>query len=446
MKFGRLPRRAGRAALLSSASALFVAAPFLCLRPLLADPPITVAPAVGSALPPPVSTTPPTAPGSRVPLSAPNADSDADPAAPWPAAGARDLLARKTLHLMGDNTGVSFWVHGDGSNTSLRVRLFVSGSTAAPVTVAALRPVWISRPVSLAFKGWRPITIPKKRFTLVIPPAVEDQVNPLLPDDAQFPTSVPYDAPDWTEIDTIALETKVPTQASLILDDVYWVTIDGTTGNATTSTSVDDFEQGNLAAWQPLNTPTSGLPPSLSYRLATAPGQAHRGRVALKLDIISPSVYRQTTLMTQVNQTLASQHKTFLIFTPGSLFDPILPSSLPPRLGSSLLLSMTACPDQIQAASFCIYTQKAMKDVSVALASDLQEIKHTISRKQVDVNVVKVWQQDGVGLLRDAEAAGPVGELLVKDDRVPLSGTAPAIRLTGAPRPISLPTAPSNSG
>ena len=94
---------------------------------------------------------------------------------------------------------------------------------------------------------------------------------------------------------------------------------------------------------------------------------------------------------------------------------------------------LQACPEQIQAASFCVYSRTALQDVTVTLPSDLQAVGHSLSRSSVDVRVVKVWNQAGTGPMQDPDSAGATPELLVKDDRVPLSGTNPAVRLTGAP-------------
>lgn len=332
---------------------------------------------------------------------------------------------------MGKNNGVRLWVHGDGSGAVLRVRVLQTGGASSPGDVAAVRPVWVSDPVSLSFSGWREIVLPKSKFTLRAPDASVANLDLALPPDAQVGTAAGAAVtPDWSAVDAVALETFVPRRSLVLVDDIAWVTLDA--NNAVTSeASVDDFEKGNVAAW--VSGGTHDQQQALVYGLGTQPGQAHGGRVGFKLEVTAPASLRQTTLLPNVKRLLTQSAKTYLVYTPPNLFETILPSSLPQPGTITPDLSVTACPDQIQAATFCLYSQKALKDVTVTLPKDLQGLGRTLPRSSVDVRVVKVWPRQGAGPLRDADAAAPMPELLVKDDRVPFSGPCPVVRLTGSP-------------
>jgi hypothetical protein len=335
------------------------------------------------------------------------------------------LLMRSAPEAMGQNNGVRLWVHGDGSGATLQIRLLqTAGDNAGPGPV----PTWVSSPVPLTFTGWQEVLLPKSKFKLR--PDTTAAVDTVLPADAQDGDAPATPSSDWGRISTLGLELRVPERARIIVDDVSWVTID-TSGTVTAETSVDDFEKGNVAAWTP------GGPPAqqqlLTYGLATQPGQAHGGRVGFKLDAVSPGFVRQNVQMAAVKKSLMTTGKPYAVFIPASRFESILPSSLPSPTTTSTQLAIQACPEQIQAATFCLYSQTPMQDVTVTIPKDLQAIGHSLPRTNIDVEVVKVRDLSGAGLLQDPDTAGPVPQLLVKDDRVPLTGTDTPIRLTGAP-------------
>lgn len=335
------------------------------------------------------------------------------------------LLTRSESSPMGKNNGVRLWVRGDGATGALQVRLKQGG---ASTSLGGPTPTWISSPISLSFTGWKEVVLPKSKFTLRARAA--DPIDTTLPALAQDGEQMTSSAAAWSRIDSIGLELRVPKRASVIVDDLAWVRLDAQSA-IVSDTVVDDFEKGNVAAWT-----ATGEPDQQRYlidSLATAPGEAHGGRVAFKLDAISPAYLRETVELPAVKKSLAAFHKTYLIYAPASRFERILPTSLPAAGATTTLLNIQACPEQMQAATFCLYTEKTLRDVTVTVPKPLQAIGHYFAPSNIDVDVVKVWKQDGDGPLRDQDTAGLVPELLVKDDRVPLSGLNPVIRLTGAP-------------
>ena len=165
--------------------------------------------------------------------------------------------------------------------------------------------------------------------------------------------------------------------------------------------------------------------------LSTQPGlDPRREAVALRLTVTPPGLGR-SNLLVYAQEAMRAAKKPVLVWTPQTLFQRVLPSSLPPASGSNSEVLLSACAEQIQGASFCIYTPVDLSDVSVTVPQDLQGIGHVLPKSAIDVRVVKVWEQDGDGPLRNPDTAAAVPELLVKDDRVPLSGTDTDLRLTG---------------
>ena len=338
------------------------------------------------------------------------------------------LLVRTDLPAMGTNNGVRLWVRGDGSGASLRVRILAPAKTASPSSDPLPRDEWISEPTPVNFIGWHEIVLPEAKFTLRPAPPLPGSMDLSLPAEAQpAAAAAPATAPNWTAANGLALDITTSRQTMLGVDDIAWVTLDSS-GQGTTDTLATDFETGNVGAWNPVGTPESAS--SVVYGVTMQPGMVHGGRVAFRLTITPPGLARQVQLrLAQI--AMAASDKPYVVWTPPSLFARVLPGSLPVPGGTSPEVNLTACPEQTEAGTFCLYSPVPLRNVIVSLPQDLQGIGHTILRDAVDLNVVKVWPQSGDGPLQDPDTAGPAPALLVKDDRIALSGPAPAARLTG---------------
>ena len=337
------------------------------------------------------------------------------------------LLINDGLPAVGTNNGVRFWVHGDGSHADLRVRVLAPSRAASPASDPLPRDEWISQPVPISFTGWREVVLPQSNFTLRAAPPLPKTMDLSLPADAQIvPADMDDAQPDWAKASGLAVDVTTARQSTLIIDDVAWVTLDAA-GQGVSDTPIGSDIIGNIGAWQAVGTPDETA--SVNYGLATQPGLTHGGRVAFRLTVTPPGLGRKD-LLAAAQAALRATKKPCLIWTPATLFERVLPSSLPPA-GADPDVSLTACAEQTQAASFCLYSPAALTNVVVSMPQDLQGIGHVLPKSAVDIHVVKVWEQAGAGPLRDPDTAAAVPELLVKDDRVPLSGPAPAVRLTG---------------
>jgi len=373
-----------------------------------------------------VAQPPAVAPPAAVPDAASNPP---DLPVAWGASGAKNLLYRTVATPMGDNNAVRLWLRGDGSGAVVRVRVFTIGDKDDDVDQAMLRPMWISRAIKVSFSGWREVLLPKSKFNLRRRNAAPDGIDPALPADVQ-PLSSKWTSasPSWADINAIAIETNVNTTASLVVDDVAWTTV-SPEGQSVSGVTVADMETGDIASWKSVGPDEQQK--TLVYGVSTKAGYAHGGRIGLKLDVTSPGVIRRKVLLPAANKLMKASGKTFLIFVPASPFTPVRRTTLPDQGGASSQVSVQMCADQTQPASFCLYSQQWMRNITVSVADDLRGGGRRIPKSVVDLQVVKYWNQDGYGPLRDPDQAGLIAKFLVKDDRVKLTGLAPDIRLTG---------------
>ena len=311
------------------------------------------------------------------------------------------LLVHDRLPAMAASNGVRLWVHGDGSHADLRVRVLAPSRTASPASDPLPRDVWISQPIPISFTGWHEVVLPQSNFTLRAAPPLPKSLDLTLPADAQQ-TGMDMDntQPDWTAANGLALDITTARQSTLIVDDVAWVTLDAN-GQGTANTPISSESFSDVGAWQPVGPPEATG--SVNYGLATQPGLTHGGRVAFRLTVTPPGLSRAGRLA-YVRQSMAATRKPYLVWTPDTLFQRVLPSSLPASFANSTLL-VTACAEQTQAASFCLYSPAALSNVVVSMPQDLSGIGHVLPKSAVDIHVVEVLPQGGSGPLRDPDTA-----------------------------------------
>ncbi len=113
-------------------------------------------------------------------------------------------------------------------------------------------------------------------------------------------------------------------------------------------------------------------------------------------------------------------------------FATVLPLSMPPMDSIGKPLRVRACAGEYEPASFAIRALQPVRDLSVR-STDLLNGDLRIPADAIEAHVVKVWRQAGPPTMADATlGVGPeVPELLLKDDRVKLTGSRPRLRLDG---------------
>jgi hypothetical protein len=107
------------------------------------------------------------------------------------------------------------------------------------------------------------------------------------------------------------------------------------------------------------------------------------------------------------------------------LFDFVLPNATPSQNERTNSLEISASPDEYEPATFVVRANtQNIPNVSVT-ASDLVSGSNRISKNNIDIRVVKVWKQAGLGQFVDypKEKGVLVPELLVYDDGQTLVGS-----------------------
>lgn len=129
--------------------------------------------------------------------------------------------------------------------------------------------------------------------------------------------------------------------------------------------------------------------------------------------------------------TPAGKERGFVAF-PVAPFETVLPDSLPSADSVGGTMRIRACAGEFEPASFAIRAVKPLRDVTL-ITSDLVFDDNRIPADAIDAHVVNVWMQAGPATMADAAlgAGQLVPELLLKDDRVELTGARPEVRLTG---------------
>jgi len=339
-------------------------------------------------------------------------------------------MMRIAIAPIGTSDTVSMWVFGDNSGASLRLRLLnvVAGPWAT--RDVTLQPSWISAPRLINFNGWKQLVFPKSSFTLKVPSEAALSIDPILPADAQRSDSVPKVDRTWADANAVVIETTVLTQSRIGLDDVAWATSDGK-GGAKVDNLLDDFETGNVAAWKAVGSRDEQA--SVSYGLKSQTGLAHSGKIALYYMAITPAKRRAVVLVPLAQRIMQVTGNPYLVFTPSSLFQPILPSTLPEAASIGSTMDLKVCAGQIAATSFCVYSKDALSNVKVTADTDLNSAGLVIPKTALDIDVVQIRKQLGPGILKDLNEVQIVPDLIVKDDRIALTGTAPIVNMTGDP-------------
>ena len=152
--------------------------------------------------------------------------------------------------------------------------------------------------------------------------------------------------------------------------------------------------------------------------------------------------FESASLSSDDAQNAADKVHDFIIF-PVAPFTTVLPDTLPPQQSAGATVRMRACAGEFEPASFAIRAIKPLRDLSLA-TSNLTCRENMIPAEEIEIHIVKVWRQAGHPTIADATlgAGHLVPELLVKDDRVELTGSRPNVRLTG---PVATTLAPERT-
>lgn len=113
---------------------------------------------------------------------------------------------------------------------------------------------------------------------------------------------------------------------------------------------------------------------------------------------------------------LAGADEAAVVYVPRAISSIlIMPGQSPPPGPLSKDMSVTACPDEYEPASFVIHATRRLENLAVEVGN-LADAEKSLPREVVDVRVVKCWYQAGSSARIEKDVRILVPELLLHDD------------------------------
>jgi hypothetical protein len=314
----------------------------------------------------------------------------------------RTLLTRPISAAPAGADALRISIYGDKSGSQVQVRLLSSAQDGV------LSGYFAAAPIIVDFEGWKTFTLPLSDFSFgsdVNPDATKDGLS----------------SKD-TLTGSAQLQLAITSAASkLFFDDLGWTTASAAPTDALLA-SIETFEAGSVSDWKPAGDYDQIH--SIRFGLTKVAPYVKNGIASLQV-VVRPELLDQRQMEKPVLdkrlKAQATQPYAIYIRPP---FEPVYPESVPKAAEAKTIptLGITACPGEMEPASFAVYSVKDIKGATIRLAvPPTGPGKKTIPASAIDLRVVRV----GKGL-------NPP-ELLVKDDREPLTGPLPVVRLTGEP-------------
>lgn len=329
---------------------------------------------------------------------------------------ARVIRALKSVPA--DADAIRFSVYGDGTGATLALRLLALGNNGPAVAGSA--NYYQGPPLVLDFKGWKTVTVSLADLVF------RAEQAPGASADAAFPLRF---------ADTVEF-ALTGTAARIFVEDVAWAR-----GSEAPLSVIDDFDSGTLAA-RAVGTYAQVQATTVSLNRVAA--FVRSGTGSLQVAVVSRASRERSLyapgLLARLKRAPAAATYPYVVYSRPP-FEPIVPESVPAPTevgtipGAPPQIRIFACADEVEPASFAVFAGRDIRNASVAVATDFTADggQGRFSRVAADVHVVKVWEQAGLGPFAEPARKQPItlGELLVKDDRVSLSGPQPSVRLVG---------------
>jgi hypothetical protein len=335
----------------------------------------------------------------------------------------RGLALRALKPAPAEADALRFSVYGDGSNALLQVRLLTLGKN---IEAADAGNYYQALPgIRVDFKGWKTFTVPldAMRFFAEQAPG------------ASGPSAGAFERRSADHVQ-FALTT---TSAKVFLDDLAWAK---SGDDGATVLVIDDFEAaGSAISFRAVGTYEQVGATTLALN-RTAPF-VRTGRGALQMVVRSRAVRERQqyapTLMARLKRQPQDGYPYVMYARPP--FEPIVPESTPTPAELSAIpgappqIRIFACADEIEPATFAVFAGRDLKNATVTIATDFVAegaANLRFPRTAMNVHVVKTWEQAGLDpFVTPGDAPVTVPECLVKDDRTPLAGPLPEVRLAG---------------
>ena len=356
---------------------------------------------------------PPTTPKPAPPAPAATVPPPAAARAPAPPTAAIRALATRKLDTPAPAGAgaLRFSVFGDRSGARVQARLLALG---AGQDVGAY---FGARPITIDFAGWKTVTVPLAEF------AFRSEQNLNAP------------APALSAADNVQFAVT-GTAAKIFIDDVGWTTAGAAPADPALA-AIDNFDAGPIA-WSASGNYDQVS--TLSLNVNRLPAFVRSAPASLQIVVRARSAAEKQLHAPALLTRLKTAPIPYVVYLRPP-FDPILPESAPApsELPKQLTLSAFACAEETEPMTFAVYAGKELKDATATVPFDLmsESRKSRLPRTALDIHVVKVWEQAGLSPYVEPGASVMVPELLVKDDRVPLTAGRGALTSAAAAPPAA---------
>ena len=296
-------------------------------------------------------------------------------------------------------------VLGDGTGGRFEARLLAPGEDGV------LSGYFAAPPVTLDFKGWKTLTFPFNGFVF------HSDSNPTTHTDGMGSAAGLPNA-SAVAFSLVAVSSRVS------LDALGWTTAAALPTDPLLGL-IDNFETPATGAnawqvggdWEQRRTVSIG-------QTKVAKGQK-AGATALQFVVRSvgrnEGDLNEPALLARLKRTPALPYVVYV----RPPFETITPDSAPSakEITPAPKVSLFATPGEVEPTSFAVYSALPIKGATVTLRGPLVAAnKATLPQSAVDIRVVRVGQEGETGV---------PPQLLMKDDRQPLTGPLPRVRLTG---------------
>lgn len=328
-------------------------------------------------------------------LSAALVGMSARPAAATPPV--KGILMRSVSAAPSGADGVRVSVYGDKSGGRVQIRLL------SPRQSGTLSGYFGSEPLIVDFEGWKTVTLPFSSFKFGA------DTNPGSSRDGLSSSGT------LGQADKIQL-VVVGTSSKLFFNDLAWASGDSA------AAPIAEFSAGAVKEWKPVGDYDQIR--SVRFGSTTIEPYVKDGKPSLQYIVRANLLNEAQINRPVVNKALAAKAGMPYAVFARSPFDTVFAENVPSaaEIKAVPVLSVTACPDQKEPVTFSVYAAKELKNATVTLlAAPVSGAGKKIPATAIDVRVVRVG---------DSPTAP---ELLMKDDRQPLTGGLPVVRLTGDP-------------
>jgi hypothetical protein len=319
------------------------------------------------------------------------------PAPVWAAPPIRSLLLRPISPAPSGADGVRIRIYGDKSGGTVQVRL-----VSAPED-GVLSGFFAATPIVVDFEGWKTITLPLSSFGFgsdTNPDASKDGLSHK--ESLTSSTSI--------ELAVTGASTRVA------VNELAWATGDNATA------PLETFDDASLKQWKAVGDYDQIR--CVRYGGVTAGELSEGGKPSLQIIVRNYALNERQLNKPAVDIRLKKKIQASYAIYVRNPFEPVYAESVPSiqEIASPASLKVIACPDEIEPASFSVYTLADIKNATVRIAGSFASVSGgSISADAVDVRVVRV----GTGY--------PAPQVLMKDDREALTGALASVRLTGEP-------------